>query len=129
MFRQPLLVFAFTLAATGCTGNLQSERPVYSEDARRCIPLMQIAEVKVLDPQTIEFRLHGGKTYLNLLPHKCPGLRHNQPFMYRTSLSQLCDLDLITVLDTGGFGFRPLASCGLGRFEPLIIGGVPVVED
>jgi hypothetical protein len=39
--------------------------------------------------------------------------------MYRTSLPQLCDLDIITVLDDAGFGFMPGASCGLGRFYPI----------
>jgi len=49
--------------------------------------------------------------------------------MYRTSLSQLCDLDLITVLESGGFGLMPLSSCGLGRFYPILQGGVPPGED
>lgn len=39
--------------------------------------------------------------------------------MYRTSLSQLCDLDMITVLNDFGSGFTPGASCGLGRFYPI----------
>ncbi|MEJ2760591.1 MAG: hypothetical protein P8126_03375, partial [Gammaproteobacteria bacterium] len=36
--------------------------------------------------------------------------------MYRTSLSQLCDLDIITVLDSVGGEYRPGASCGMGHF-------------
>ena len=47
--------------------------------------------------------------------------------MYRTSLSVLCDLDLITVLDRGGFGLRPMGSCGLGRFRPTLEGGPEVI--
>ncbi|MDH3511808.1 MAG: hypothetical protein OER85_13220, partial [Gammaproteobacteria bacterium] len=35
------------------------------------------------------------------------------------SLSQLCDLDIITVLNDYGFGFTPGPSCGLGRFYPI----------
>jgi hypothetical protein len=39
--------------------------------------------------------------------------------MYRTSLNQLCDLDVITVLDDSGFGLMPQASCGLGQFYAI----------
>jgi hypothetical protein len=39
--------------------------------------------------------------------------------MYRTSLSQLCNVDIITVLQNVGFGFLPGASCGLGMFRPV----------
>jgi len=85
----------------------------------RCITLSHIKQVKVLDSQRILFRLSGNRDYLNILPHPCPGLRKQQPFMYRTSLPQLCDLDMITVLDSGAFGLRPLGSCGLGRFLPV----------
>jgi hypothetical protein len=39
--------------------------------------------------------------------------------MYRTSIGQLCDLDIVTVLDNRGFGFTTGVSCGLGLFYPL----------
>ena len=39
--------------------------------------------------------------------------------MYKTSLPQLCDLDMITVLYNQGFGFSQGASCSLGRFHPV----------
>lgn len=101
-----------------------------TKEELRCISLMSIQSVKVLDNRRILFNLKGEKQYINLLPHRCFGLRKNQPFMYRTSLNQLCDLDLITVLDTGGFGMRPLGSCGLGRFylaKPQDL--VPITDD
>lgn len=101
--------------------------PLDDSDAERCIRLSQIASTRVLDSSTIEFQMRGGKTYINILPHRCVGLRPGQPFMYRTSLNVLCDLDLITVLDTGGFGFRPMGSCGLGRFRPALEGGPDVI--
>jgi len=39
--------------------------------------------------------------------------------MYRTSLNQLCSLDIITVLDNIGGGFEQAGSCGLGKFKPI----------
>lgn len=39
--------------------------------------------------------------------------------MYRTSVGQLCDLDIITVLDDIGFGLTSGVSCGLGQFHPV----------
>ncbi len=99
------------------------EKPV------RCINLNQIKEVKVLNNQQILFRMTGGKNYINVLPHKCFGLRRNQPFMYRVSNNRLCDLDIITVLDQGGFGMRPLGSCGLGTFDPMLDDDVQTLKN
>ena len=42
-------------------------------------------------------------------------------------MSAASDLDLITVLDRGGFGLRPMGSCGLGRFRPTLEGGPEVI--
>ena len=101
--------------------------PLDDSAAERCISLSRVASTRVIDSRNIEFRMQGGKVYINILPNRCPGLRKGQPFMYRTSLNNLCDLDLITVLDTGGFGLRPMGSCGLGRFYPVQGGGVDVI--
>jgi hypothetical protein len=103
--------------------------PLDDSEAERCVSLARISSVKVLDNRSIEFRMKGGDVYINILPNPCPGLRPRQPFMYRTSLSELCDLDLITVLDQGGFGLRPMGSCGLGRFYPSLKGNPPVIGD
>ena len=92
-------------------------------EAERCISLSRVASTRVLDSSTIEFRMRGGETYINILPRRCPGLRAGQPFMYKTSQSVLCNLDLISVLDTSGFGYRPMGSCGLGMFRPTLMGG------
>jgi ethanolamine utilization protein EutP (predicted NTPase) len=60
----------------------------------------------------------GGKIYRNTLPHSCPGLGFEEKFMYKTSLSQLCSVDIITVLHNAG-GLNRGASCGLGKFQPM----------
>lgn len=89
------------------------------EEPQRCIALSRIDNVDVLDNKRIVFEMVGGGYYLNELPHACPGLRRDSAIMYRTSLSELCDLDVITVLDSLGGGLRPGASCGLGRFHAM----------
>ncbi len=52
------------------------------------------------------------------LPDACPGLGFERAFGYRTSLSQLCKQDIITVLQTGA-GPMAGASCGLAEFQPI----------
>jgi len=85
----------------------------------RCISLRAIDKTDVVDDNNILFYMRNGDVYLNRLPHRCPGLKRERTFMYRTTMPRLCDVDIITVLDQAGFGFMPGASCGLGRFYPI----------
>ena len=88
---------------------------------RDCIAYQQIDRTQVVDDDTILFRMRGRNNpiYVNELPNKCPELRSEDRFMYRTSTSQLCAVDTITVLNDVGFGFMPGATCGLGKFTPI----------
>lgn len=88
-------------------------------EAQSCIPIAQIRSSTVRSDYTIDFEASGGTTYRNTLPSRCPGLGRERAFSYSTSLSQLCDKDIITVITTGGGGIQPLASCGLGMFQPV----------
>ena len=85
----------------------------------RCVTLSSISRTDVVDEQTVLFYMRDRTIYENHLPRRCPGLRSNRTFMYKTSLPQLCDLDMITVLYNQGFGFSQGASCSLGRFHPV----------
>ena len=85
----------------------------------QCVSLSRIDHTYVLDDRNILFYMHGGKIYRNHLPYNCSGLKINDTFMYRTSLNQLCNVDIITVLDSLGFGYSPRNSCGLGLFYPV----------
>jgi len=85
----------------------------------QCVSLSRIDHTYVLDDRNILFYMHGGKIYRNHLPYNCSGLKINDTFMYRTSLHQLCNVDIITVLDSLGFGYSPRNSCGLGLFYPV----------
>ena len=83
-----------------------------------CVPLAQIRETRVRDDRTIDFIMRGrDRVYRNTLPDRCPGLGFEQRFTYATSQSQLCSVDIITVL----YAAPPMrgASCGLGRFQPV----------
>ena len=85
----------------------------------QCVSLSRIDHTYVLDDRNILFYMHGGKIYRNHLPYNCSGLKISNTFMYRTSLNQLCNVDIITVLDSLGFGYSPRNSCGLGLFYPV----------
>jgi hypothetical protein len=88
-------------------------------EAERCILINRIRNTYVLDDQRILFYMRGKEVYLNQLPRRCAGLGLERRFMYRTSLSQLCDLDTISVLRSFGGGFMQGATCGLGKFQPI----------
>ena len=82
-----------------------------------CLPLRAIRATRVRDDQTIDFYVGGNKVYRNRLPYSCPQLGFEEKFSYKTSLSELCSVDIITVLTSPGL--TPGASCGLGKFQPI----------
>ncbi|RJG55417.1 hypothetical protein D0Z70_08395 [Sphingobium terrigena] len=84
-----------------------------------CVPLTSIRSTNVRNDRTIDFIMNGNKIYRNTLPNSCPSLGFEKRFSYRTSLSQLCSVDIITVLWNNGPGLQPGASCGLGKFQPM----------
>lgn len=84
----------------------------------RCISLTQIRESRVRSDKVIDFRTSGKKWYRNTLPNSCPSLGFEERFAYKTSLSQLCSVDTITVL-RGTSGLERGPSCGLGTFQPV----------
>jgi len=96
--------------------------------AVHCIDLQRIKSSEILDDSHMLFKMANGDMYLNTLEHRCPGLRRSQPYMVRTSLTRLCNLDIITLLDATGFGFMPGASCGLSMFEPVTKAQVDAVK-
>lgn len=83
-----------------------------------CVIIRNIRQTNVIDDKTIDFVINGKKVYRNTLPMSCPRLGFERSFSYQTSLSQLCNVDIITVLQQGGGNIRG-ASCGLGKFVPI----------
>jgi hypothetical protein len=92
---------------------------VQTGDAVNCIHIHAIRESRVRSDNVIDFRANGKKWYRNTLPHSCPSLGFEERFLYSTSLSQLCNVDIITVLHSYGSGIQRGASCGLGKFTPV----------
>jgi hypothetical protein len=84
-----------------------------------CIRLTEIRNTNIIDNRTIDFHVGGKKVYRNTLPHSCPSLVSEDRFSYRTSLSQLCSVDIIRVLHNYGGGLQEGAGCGLGKFQPM----------
>lgn len=113
-----LLVLLLVAAATALPA-AQDEDKGAAKPALQCIRLSNIRRITILDNSHLVFQMNGGERYLNTLPYTCPGLAMNQTIMYRTSLDRLCDVDVITVLESLGQGYSPRASCGLGSFKPV----------
>jgi hypothetical protein len=85
----------------------------------KCVDLRRIDHTEIVGDQTILFYMKNRTIYRNLLPHACPGLEREERFMYRVSLSQLCNVDVVSVLEDWGFGFTQGPSCMLGMFQPI----------
>lgn len=120
---RPLLAIVVPAALAACSGQLDEGRPApevpaanVTGEATSCVPTGQIRNTRVHGDQVIDFHMTGGRIYRNTLPNRCPSLGFEERFAYRTTTSQLCSLDTITVLQTGGVRG---ATCGLGEFVPI----------
>ncbi len=82
-----------------------------------CVQTTNIRSTSVHGDQVIDFHMTGGKVYRNTLPMSCPNLGFEERFLYRTTISQLCSVDIITVLQSPNL--QQGASCGLGQFQPV----------
>jgi hypothetical protein len=117
------LILIATLALGGSASARDRSVPVATPlgNAQSCIHINTIRESRVRSDKIIDFRASGNKWYRNELPHSCPSLGFEERFMYKTSLNQLCSVDIITVLHTSGGGLDRGSSCGLGKFQPVSI--------
>jgi hypothetical protein len=61
--------------------------------------------------------MRGREVYRNNLRQECPGLAFEDSFAYRTSLSRLCSVDLISLNRSGGGPAGP--TCALGPFQRI----------
>jgi hypothetical protein len=120
--RRIILTAALLAAASFPAGAAKRETPIATPNGKPldCLQRYQIRETRVRDDSTIDFYTNGGQVYRNTLPYSCPELGMQEGFSYETSLSQLCSVDIITVLRQGG-GLQRGASCGLGKFQPVTI--------
>ena len=84
-----------------------------------CVNLSQVRETHVRSDSVIDFEMNNRKVLRNTLPNACPGLGFEERFAYSVTGNQLCSVDTITVLQSGGIGPGP--RCGLGKFQPVTI--------
>lgn len=111
---------ALTVGATAGMSAKKEPAPVRAVgEPVNCVSLTQIRSTKIVDDSTIDFKMAGGKTYRNSLPHSCPSLKSEDRFSYRTSLSQLCNVDIVRVLHSYGGQLQEGVGCGLGKFQPV----------
>lgn len=118
------LIILTTLAAMtgGASGLSAKKEPTQVRavgEPVNCVSLNRIRSTDVIDDSTIDFKMAGGKTYRNSLPYSCPGLKFEDRFSYKTSISQLCSVDIIRVLNNYGGHLSEGAGCGLGKFQPV----------
>jgi hypothetical protein len=107
-----------SLVVAPATAAEPSPQPVVTGPPVSCINLRNIRGTQVIDDQTIDFHMAGNKVFRNTLPNRCAQLGFQRAFAYQTSVSQLCSVDIITVIVQGGGSMRG-ATCGLGKFTPM----------
>ncbi len=113
------LAVAIACAVAPAAAKTRADNLVPSGKAVSCVSLQSIRSTEVRDDRTIDFIMNGNKVYRNRMEHSCPGLGSEKRFLYKTSLSQLCSVDIITVLYNSP-NLSPGASCGLGMFQPMV---------
>lgn len=86
-------------------------------ETETCLIAHRIRDVRILNDHQILFRMYGGGAYLQE-PASCPTLRRDQALQYRVSGSQLCSMDIITLLDTGS-SLMFDGTCGFSEFQEL----------
>ena len=115
------------LALAACIAqDRPDERPAVSPAARvvgtpqSCIPLAQLRETRIRDDWTIDFIGTGNRAWRNTLTARCGALRANDGITYETSLTQLCNTDIVYALQRlGGGPPERGAACSLGQFVPV----------
>ncbi len=114
----PSVLLPLALGACAQKPPAAAQTMIPAGDPQTCVQISQIRSTRVIDDQTIDFRMRNGTVLRNTLPNRCPGLGFERAFSYRTSIPQLCNVDIITVVVQGG-GPQIGASCGLGQFVPV----------
>jgi hypothetical protein len=117
-------------ALAGCSGSDDSaaNRTVWVADGppANCISVQQIRTIRVINDQTIDFEMTGGRVFRNELPLRCSGLNFNTRIRHNSRTSQLCSLNMVTIESFGSGRSGP--SCQLGRFQPMRRAPAPVAS-
>jgi hypothetical protein len=123
MMKKALIMLSALGIATGGVVYAKEARPAPEVRPvgapKSCVQISQIRSTNIIDSSTIDFKMAGGKTYRNALPHSCPGLRRQDAFSYRTSTSQLCNVDIIRPVENYAGSLHEGVGCGLGEFQQI----------
>lgn len=119
-----MILMTASLAGSGfAMAYAKSEKPAPEirkiGEPKNCIQIRSISSTKIIDNQTIDFKMNGGKIMRNTLTNRCSGLKSADAFSYRTSLSRLCNVDMIRVLQSYGGSYHEGPGCGLGKFQEI----------
>jgi len=123
MLSRPAVLAVAVLATAACTAESNREDLVRAPAVEvlgepvNCVLTSRIRNTDVQDDYTIDFLMVGGDVYRNTLPRRCPNLGFDEAFAYQNSTGQLCDIELITVINNNSAGRGP--SCSLGKFVPV----------
>ncbi len=115
------MVFALAVALAGPA--LAAKPPVTDPmtlkatgAARPCIPIRAGVSTKQAGSSVLMFRAQSG-WFRNELRGSCPMLRDDRVLIFRTTMTQYCELDLFDIVDPlSGMTF---GSCALGAFTPV----------
>lgn len=105
--------------ASSAAAESATAAPDARSQAGYCLRLLAIDDSSILDSQHMLFTTKDKRLYVNTFPVACPGMRAGDTYAFRTSLNQLCNQDVITILRPGGHYFIPGVSCGIGMFEEV----------
>ena len=78
-----------------------------------CLRLVSIQSTEILNDRQILFKVAGGAWLQE--PKNCSTLRKHYALSYKTSMSQLCTTDIITLIDAS----TPESFVGSCSFEPF----------
>jgi len=98
-------------------------------EPQACILAQRIRRTEILSDYAVLFHMSGNQIYLNRLARRCSGLRIAGAFGYEVRTSQLCNVDVIRVVDSFGGGLRSGITCGLGPFLPVTEEQVPLLRE
>ncbi|TRO95185.1 hypothetical protein FKB34_09660 [Glycocaulis profundi] len=83
-----------------------------------CVALNRVRSMKPVDETRMLVEMRGGATYLNTLRSRCSNIDRSYTYIeYRTTGSQLCQGEILTVVDQGSRMMT--GSCSLGAYELL----------
>ncbi len=120
MLKLLMLLSALVFTALVFTALVFTES-VWADDIKKdCVYARDIQQFEVLDEGTLLLDGKFDRIWVNRLRTHCAGLRKNMIISVSRFGSQICANDRITATDRGAVaGEGPVASCRLGKFEPV----------